>query len=584
MTPVEEVLMANARTLVLGVGCLLFILAGLVIVLVGLGLSSPSLPSEVVLAVRVGGPIPEIVAEDPFVGLGSVQPLSLRELHEALSHAAADERVVGVRLHVDSFQGGFATLQEIRGLIDDLREAGKWTSAYIDTAGEFAPGNGVYWLVSACDEVSMNASGDVNLIGIAARTPFLRGTFDKLEIEPEFPGRGAYKTARFTYTNRDFTPAHREMMEWLVASLMDQMVDSIADRRGMSSDQLRQLIDDGPLLGQESVDAGLIDHLEDWTGFAERIEEKAEGAELVGLRSYLKRASTGSSGPRIAVVTGVGTIVRGSSGKNINPLFGGDMMGSDTIARAFRNARESRGVKAVVFRVDSGGGSAIASEVIRQEMVRTAEQMPVVVSMSNAAASGGYWISCGAQRIVAGPGTMTGSIGVFAGHLDMSGFYSDKLGVTFGHVDQGRNADIYGQLEDWTDEQRAIADRMLDRIYDDFLERVSDARGMTVDEVDAIGQGRVWTGVQALERGLIDEIGGFDAAVAAAKELAGIGPDVTVRLVDYPRLRPWWQEMVQRQYDDEAAVMAFVEDLNEAFRTGVMETPGVLWMPPIFVR
>jgi len=577
--------MAKARTLVLGVGCLLFLLAGLMIVLVGLGISTPSVPSEAVLSVRLSGPVPEIVPEDPFGGLGSIRPTSLRELHEGLARAAEDDRIVGVRLRVDSFQGGFATLQEIRGLIEGVRDAGKWTAAYMDTAGEFAPGNGVYWLVSACDEVSMNPAGDVNLIGIAARSPFVRGTLDKLGIEPEFPGRGDYKTARFMYTNREFTPAHREMMEWLVGSLMDQMVDSVSARRDMEPEAIRRLVDAGPLLGEEALDAGLVDHMEDWFAFTERVNGKAsDRAEVVGLRSYLKRARTPKTGPRIAVVTGLGTIVRGSSGKSINPLFGGDIMGSETIARAFRDAREARGVKAVVFRVDSGGGSAIASEIIRQEMVRTAEKIPVVVSMGNAAASGGYWISCGAQKIIADPGTITGSIGVFAGHLNISGFWRDKLGVTFGHVDSGRNADIYGELENWTDEQRAIVNRMLDRIYDDFLVRVSEARSMTMEDVDAIGRGRVWTGTQALERGLVDEIGGFDAAVAAAKELAGIDADVSVRLVDYPRLRPWWQEMVKRQYDDEAAALTLLEGLEEAWRTGTLETPGVLWMPPIYVQ
>jgi len=200
--------MAKARTLVLGVGCLLFLLAGLMIVLVGLGISTPSVPSEAVLSVRLSGPVPEIVPEDPFGGLGSIRPTSLRELHEGLSRAAEDDRIVGVRLRVDSFQGGFATLQEIRGLIEGVRDAGKWTAAYMDTAGEFAPGNGVYWLVSACDEVSMNPAGDVNLIGIAARSPFVRGTLDKLGIEPEFPGRGDYRWTAFrrgaTWSRRRF--------------------------------------------------------------------------------------------------------------------------------------------------------------------------------------------------------------------------------------------------------------------------------------------------------------------------------------------------------------------------------------------
>ena len=231
-------------------------------------------------------------------------------------------------------------------------------------------------------------------------------------------------------------------------------------------------------------------------------------------------------------------------------------MGSDTIARAFRDARKASGVKAVVFRVDSPGGSALASEIIRKEMVRTAEKLPVVVSMKNVAASGGYWVSCGAQKIIADPGTQTGSIGVLAGHLNMDQFWADKMGVTFGRLDAGRNANIYGSLENWTDEQRAIVDRMLDRIYDDFLDRVSAARGMDRDAVDAIARGRVWTGAQALELGLVDELGDFDRAVVVARELAGIAPDARVALVDFPKVRPWWQEMFERQYDDEATARA----------------------------
>ena len=284
------------------------------------------------------------------------------------------------------------------------------------------------------------------------------------------------------------------------------------------------------------------------------------------------------------MVTAVGSIMRGSSGKSLNPLLGGDIMGSETIARAFRDARAARGVRAVIFRVDSGGGSAVASEIIRQEMVRTAEQMPVVVSMSNVAASGGYWISCGARRVLADPGTITGSIGVFAGHLNMDEFWSDRLGVTFGRVDFGQNANIYGSLESWTDDQRKIVDRMLDRIYDDFLDRVATSRTLTREDVDAVGRGRVWTGVQALDHGLVDQLGGFSDAVEVAKELAGIDPEVRVELVDFPKLRPWWQEMVKRQSDDEAAIRAALEDLDAAWRTGTLETPGVVWMPPIYVQ
>lgn len=560
------------------------LLAGILVILVALGLSTPGLSRESVLSVRISGPMPEIVADDPFASLGGTRPVSLRNLHEALTRAADDDRIVGVRLRLDGGPGGFAAAQEIRDLIQEVGRAGKWTAAYFDTAGEFQPGNQVYWLASACDEISMNPAGDVNLVGIAARTPFVRGTFDKLGVQAEFPGRGDYKTARFMYTKTDYTPAHREMMEWLVGSLMDQMIGGIAEARGMAPEEVRRIVDVAPLLGRDALDAGLVDHMEDWVEFSERIGEKtSKKAEVVGVHSYLKRSGSPVAAPKIAVVTGVGSIVRGNSGKSFNPIFGGDIMGSETIARAFRDARSNRGVQAVVFRIDSGGGSAVASEIIRKEMVRTAEKMPVVVSMSNAAASGGYWISCGAQKVIADPGTITGSIGVFAGHINADEFWREKLGVTFGRTDAGRNANIYGELENWNDDQRAIVERMLDRIYSDFLERVATSRDMSEDDVDAIARGRVWTGEQALARGLIDQLGGFTDAVAMAKELAGIDSDVRVELVDYPTVRPWWQEMV-RPEDDEVAMGAMLEDLERAWETGVLVAPGAVWMPPVYVE
>ena len=577
--------MAKARNLVLGVGCLLVLLAGVIAVLIAYGMSSPALPREIVLAVKLSGPIPELTADDPFARLSGGEPLSLRQLHAALGQAARDERVVGLRLHVDSYEGGVATTQEIRSLIKGVSDAGKWTASYLDTAGEFAPGNSVYFLASACDEVSLNPAGDLNLIGMSARSPFVRGTMDKLGIEPEFPGRGDYKTARFLYTERDFTPAHREMMGWLLDSLMAQMVGDIAASREMAPEQVRELIDRAPFFGEEALAAGLVDHLEEWPEFTGRLEERASArAEVVGIHDYLKRSHGARGGARIAVVSGVGAIMRGPSGKGFG-LFGAeDVMGSETIARAFRDAREARGVKAVVFRVDSPGGSALASEIIRREMVRTAEKLPVVVSMKDVAASGGYWVSCGARRVVADPGTFTGSIGVLGGHLNMDRFWADKLGVTFGRLDAGRNANLYGSLESWTDEQRAIVDRMLDRIYDDFLERASAARGMSKEAVDAIARGRVWTGAQALDNGLVDELGGFDRAVAVARELAGIGAEERVELVDFPKLRPWWQEIVQQPQQDEAAVAALVEQLELAWRTGRLAAPGPVWMPPVFVE
>jgi len=576
--------MAKAHRYFIGAGCLLIVFGVVIFALLVRGLSAPSLPREMVLSLRLAGPIAEVTAEDPLAELMGESTTSLRKLREALVRAAEDDRVQGVRLRVDSIGGGFATAQEIRSLISRVGAAGKWTAAYMDTAGEFSSGNLVYYVASACDEVVINPQGDLNLIGLSAASPFVRGTLDKLDIRAEIPGRGDYKTARFMYTQTDFTPAHREMTGWLLDSIMSQLVQDIADSRGLQAEEVRSLIDQAPFIGEQSVEAGLVDRMEDWTTFVDRLEEEHTKAKAVTARSYLKRGSKAKRGPKIAVVTAVGMIMRGSSGENFNPLFGGPVMGSDTISKAFRSVRKTKGIEAVVFRVDSPGGSAVASEIIRQEMVRTAEKIPVVISMSNVAASGGYWISCGAQRIVADPGTITGSIGVYGGHFNASGFYNNKLGVTFGRLDRGANANIYGELEDWTDEQRAVIDRMLDRIYDDFVERVSASRDMTPEAVDGIGRGRVFTGVQAWENGLVDVVGGFDEALIEAKKLADIDVTTEVQLVEFPRVLPWWQQMARNRSGQEAAIGKRIEALEQWLAAGTIATPGVVWMPPITIQ
>ncbi|MCP4896335.1 MAG: signal peptide peptidase SppA [bacterium] len=575
----------SKRSWILGLGCLT-LLIGLVVGAIAIRLMlSPKLPSKIILTVRLNSAIQEVTPEDPFAELMGETPVSLRKLRTALVMAAEDDRVAGVRLRIDQYVGGFATAQEIRALLARVRAAEKWTAAYLDTVGEFTPGNLEYYVASACDEVVVNPMGDVNLIGLSLRSPFIRGTLDKLGVRAEFPGRGDYKTARFFYTQTEFTPEHSEMLGWLADSLMDQLVEGIASGRGLEPDEIRNLIDRGPFFGSEAVQAGLIDELEDWGAFATRLAERENNrARPVGVVAYVDRNAGFEFGPTIAVVTGSGTILRGENGESYNPLAPGAVMGSDTLARAWRQVRETSGVRAAVFRVDSPGGSPVASEAIRIEMERTAESIPVVVSMSNVAASGGYWIACGAQRIVANPGTQTGSIGVFTGHLNMDTFYTEKLGVTFGRLDRGANANIYGGLEDWSDAQRAIVDRQLDRIYDDFVQRVADSRDMETQAVDAVGRGRVFTGEQALEHGLVDVLGGFDVALEEAKQLAGIGPEVKVSLVEYPRPLSFLQRILERQGSEDIHLKAAQKLLRDSWETGVVTIPGVVWMPPIYVR
>ncbi len=576
--------MAQGRALFLGAGCLLVVLGLIIAMLAVVGMREPALGGRAVLAVRLDRSVVERVPEDPLAEFAGEQPIGLRELRRALTHAAADDRIVGVRLRVDRYSGGIGVAQEIRDLLAEIRTAGKWTAAYLETAGEFTAGNLDYLIAASCDDVSLNPMGDVNLIGISFRFPFLRGSLDKLGIRAEYPGRGDYKDARFMYTNRDFTPAQREMMEWLGVSLTEELVEDIAASRGMEPDQVRHLLDRGPYLGEEAVISGLVDRVEYWREFVSRVDRESDGAETVFLREYLRRGVGASSGPKIAVVTASGTILRGENARSVNPLMGGEIMGSETIARAFRNARTTRGVKAVVFRVESPGGTPLASEIIRQEMALTAEQIPVVVSMINTGASGGYWIACGAHRIVANRGALVGSIGVAAGHFNMDPFWADTLGVTFGRIDFGANANLYSTLEDWSDPQRLVIDRILDRTYERFVGLVADARDMTPEQVDSLGQGRVYTGAQAKAKGLIDEVGGFDVALAEARELAGIPPGIDIELVDFPKIRPWWKQFLSRRSAEEAAVRDAVGAIEQAWSTGSLATPGTVWMPPVYIQ
>jgi protease-4 len=560
-------------------GVLAVLVVGLLGITLGTRYATRHVPGNSLLTIEISGAIPEISSDSPFDEIFGQRVLSRQDLRDALVRAASDPRVRAVRVKVDDVATGFATIQEIRELLEKVAKAGKATYAYMDTAGEFAPGNAQYLLASACKRVVLNPLGDVNLVGVAVRSPFIRGTLDKLEIEPDFPGIGDYKSARFLFTQKGFTPAHKEMMEWLLGSLSSQMVSGVAASRGFDRKHAELLVLGGPYLGPEALKVKLVDELADWETFVDECET-LDGRTLdeISLRRYLRAGRPDRSGTRIAVVVAVGDIARGESGYSPVPVFGGDIMGSETIARAWREVRASD-AKAVVFRIDSPGGSAIGSEIIRAEMVKTASKIPVVVSMGDVAGSGGYWITCGARRIVADPASITASIGVLTGHLAMSRFWDDKLGVTWGRLDGAPNAGIYGDLDPWTPDQEKVVQGFLDRIYDAFLERVSASRHMTREQVDAIGRGRVFTGEQAKEKGLVDALGGFDDALAAAKELAGLKPGAAVELTFYPQRRSLWQRLMERE-DARARVQATMRGLL----AGRAVIPGPVWLPPIQVQ
>jgi protease-4 len=515
-------------------------------------------PNGCVLELDLRVAPPEASSLDPLTIItGGGRPLALREAVSALHRAAEDPRVAGLIARVQLPAAAAGPVQELReafAAFTAVKPSLAWAETY--------PGTLSYYLASAFGEVWMQPSGTVGLIGFATNALFLRDALDKAGIEAQFVARGEYKSAANLFTQDRYTDAHREADTRLLESLRGQVWQAIADSRNIGQDALDGLADQAPLLRDIAVESGLIDRV----GF--RDEAYARIAELVGAkdispdtgdadgddapsRLYLSRyaRATGPGGPgrpsmpgrgpksTIAVVTVAGPIVSGRGGSRL-PL-GSSNAGGDTIAAALREAAHDDSVSAIVLRVDSPGGSVTASETIWREVKKARERgKPVVASMGAVAASGGYYVSMGADAIVANPGTITGSIGVVTGKL-IARDLKDRLGVGSDAVRTNANADAWSVNAPFTPEQHAQVEAEADLFYNDFVQRVAQGRHLSVEAVEAVARGRVWTGADALDHGLVDELGGLRAAVRRAKVLAGLDEDAKVRLVGYPGSSVW---------------------------------------------
>ena len=510
----------------------------------GRGLTrSARVTSSAALVLRPDGDLPELRPDDvldQFVDRGSD---SLRGLIAALRRAKTDSHITSVVLIPGSLDSPYwARVQELRDAIVDFRRSGKPVTAFLEYGSDRE-----YYLASAADRIYLLPSSSLDLTGVASYEVFLRGTFDKLGAVPDFVHIGDYKTATNQLTEKRMTPAHREMSESLNHDAFAQLVRAIADGRKKSDAEVRAIIDGGPFLPKRAVEAGLVDgvayedELDDLVPVLKRggepvdwIEAEQYGASSDGLR--LRRH------PRIAVLYAVGAIVSGRSGYDPTD---GDLVGSDTLVEDIRRIRDDHSIRGVVLRIDSPGGSSVASDVILRELQLTKKadpSRPIVVSMSDLAASGGYYIALAGDEIVAQPGTLTGSIGIYTGKIVYGGTL-EKVGVTTEAVTSGANADIYSPLTTFTPAQRAIVEASMREFYDGFLDKTAASRHMTRDEVHALAQGRVWTGAQAKENGLVDRLGGLDAAIAAVKERADIAADEAVDTVIYPRRRTFYEAL-----------------------------------------
>jgi protease-4 len=532
--------MARRRIRLRYIALLLVLLAvagGLAVRFAGQG----AVPSKTVLHLDFNGGFPEGHPPDALEMLFD-EPITLWDVVETIDRAAEDPSVSVLVASVGSRPGGFAQTQELRDAILRFRAKKKLTVAHAETFGEIGGGNLSYYLASAFDEIWLQPSGDLGLTGLGFETYFVRGTLDKIGIEPVFGRRKEYKSAPNTYTERQFTAPQKEALEKLRDAWLEQMVSGIAEGRKLSPAQVRGLIDRGPFLAAEAEKEKLVDALGYRDEAIEDAEEHAgEGADRMSLFEYRARMVKPLALKTIALIPAVGAIRRGNS--DDDPILEEIFLGSDSMRRAFRQATNDGDVAAIVLRVDSPGGSYVASDTIWNEVVRAQDEgKPVVVSMGDAAASGGYLISLNADKIVAQPGTITGSIGVYAGKLVMTGLF-EKIGVSVDEIHAGDNWLLWSPARAFSPSQQARFDAWLDHIYTDFTEKVAESRDIPAAKVAEIARGRVWSGADAKKLGLVDEIGGLPRAVALARELAEIPAKANVKVRIYPKRKGFWEAL-----------------------------------------
>jgi len=555
------------------VGLALVVLIGLAVLVSAFRQNPPTIADNSVLTLHVAGSLPDYVPYDPLRRLFGGTDQSLTNLILQFKKAKVDKRIKVVLLEIDMSGAGWGKSEEIRDAIADFRSSGKPVYAYMEYGM-----NKEYYIASACDKIYLAPPGELFINGLAADVMFFRGSLDKLGIYPDIFQIGKYKSVGDTFTRKDMSDAHKEFMNSLLDDLYNRYVDAIAKGRGKTSDQVRAIIDDAPYGAAKAKDIGLIDGATYREDLEKELKTQLGYKEADPLRivkgsdySEVPPESLGlDQGEKIAVIYATGDI---GSGQSENSPSGSQSIGSDTLSKAIDDARDDKSIKAIVIRVDSPGGSGLASDIIWHSVVAAKEKKPVVISMSDVAASGGYYIACGASKIIAQPSTITGSIGVVAGKPVMKGFY-DWLGITNEYLLRGKNAGMFRETEKFTPEERAkFEDWIKTTYYNDFVPKVAKGRGKDAAYIDSVAQGRVWTGFQGKERGLVDEFGGLDRAVEVAKDLAKIPKDKGVHRVILPYPRSFIQELLSEgdeahtQVKQREAVLATLpEDARRAVR------------------
>lgn len=561
-------------------GCFLLAVVGLALFISAIRNNGPTIRDNSVLVLTIKGSMPDYVAEDPFARALGAEDNSLTNLLWQIRKAKADNRIKAIMLDIDMSGAGWGQADEIRAAIADFRTSGKPVYAWMEIAT-----NKEYYIATSCDRIYLSPPGNLFTFGLAAEAIFLRGSLDKLGIYPDVFKIGKYKNAPDMFTEKKMTDGQREVINSMLDDIYGRLVNTIAEARKKSPDDVKAIIDNAPYTSQQAKEVGLIDdakyrdevenELKKRLGYKD--DEKLRIVKGSEYRDVKPESLNLNKGEKVAVIYASGTINLGSSDDS---PFGDQNVGSDTMVKALNTARDDKSIKAIVIRIDSPGGSAFASDEIWHAIENAKTKKPVVVSMGDVAASGGYYIACNANRIIAEPSTITGSIGIFAGKPVMKGFY-DWLGISNEYILRGKNAGMFRETEQFSPDERAKFEDIISRAYyDQFVPKVAKGRNKSPEDVNAIGQGRVWMGSQAKENGLVDEFGGLERAIAVAKQLANLPADKDVRRVILPYPRTFFERLFNQESDDEAARLklqqqravfeALPEDMRRAFQYAAM--------------
>ncbi len=573
---------------------------GIALLFVAFRNNEPAIANNSVLLLKIKGPLPDYLPNDPTRRLfGGADEPSLTGILTEIKKAKVDKRIGALLVEIDSSNdAGWAKADELRDAITDFRTSKKPAYAFMEIAT-----NKEYYIATACDRVYLAPSGTLFINGLAANVMFFRGSLDKLGIYPDTFQIGKYKSAPESFTRKNMSDAQREVTNALLDDQFNRYVNAIAATRRKSIEDVRAIIDNAPYVATEAKNAGLIDGANYRDEVENELKKRLGYKDLDKLRlvkeSDYRQVSPESlnlnEGERIAVIYASGDI---GTGKSDNSSANRQSVGSDTMVKALNKARDDKTIRAIVLRVDSPGGYAHSSDIIWHAVERARQKKPVVVSMSDVAASGGYYISAAANKIIAEPSTITGSIGAFAGKPVVKGFYN-WLGINSEYVLRGKNAGLFRETEPFTkDERERFENWIKSGYYDDFVPKVAKGRGRDAEYIDSIGQGRVWSGAQAKANGLVDEFGGLDRAIEVAKALANIPANKSVRRVILPVPRTFFQQIFSDDDEDETSVRAqgqqqaalalLPEDLRRAFRYASvldqMKRGEVMLMMPFDLR